>query len=256
MAKKASSIIYKKIDRDLPKKVFKYCETQNKKTILIVTRDNVWAGGGQESRELTIRNFEDTISALTELNYNVVRLNLYGEIADFCYEGFIDMANGQFNQLDQLAIIGRADFVIGADTGLTGFAQIAGSIPTLAVGHPDLYPHSPWGELVMMSKPLEIIDKKTFGLHSVDELKNNLFTLEKTWSNNNLAYLGLAIRPINAIKLKEEAINFLRRYENKKLEDYRTSNDLELESTMKCNVILSDFTYSNLKGILEQATNA
>ena len=60
------------------------------------------------------------------------------------------MANGHPNQLDQLAIIGRADFVIGADTGLTGFAQIAGSIPTLAVGHPGFISSLSMGRIISL----------------------------------------------------------------------------------------------------------
>ena len=89
---------------------------------------------------------EETIKELSRMKYNVIRLNLFGEKACFQYPGFIDMADGEYSQMDQLAIIGKASIVIGADTGLTGFAQIAGSIPTLAIGHPDIYPHSPWGD--------------------------------------------------------------------------------------------------------------
>ena len=211
-------------------------------------------GGGQESRGLAIRDLEDTVFALIKLDFNVVRLNLYGDSAEFSCEGFVDMVNGEFNRLDQLAIIGKADFIIGADTGLTGFAQITGTIPTLAVGHPDLYPHSPWGELVMMSKPLEIINREVFYSYSRDELKMNLFSLNTTWNDNSLSKLGLKIRPMNATEIKTEAIDFVTRYKNKRLEGYKTSNDLGLKSTMGCNVILSDFTYSNLNTILKQAS--
>ena len=107
MARKASLIIYKKIKEDLPDKILRTCDTNKKKTVLVVTRDNVWAGPGQEWRELKIQNFEETICALTELNFNVVRLNLYGDKANFSYDGFVDMTNGEYNQLDQLAIIGK-----------------------------------------------------------------------------------------------------------------------------------------------------
>ena len=106
----------------------------------------------------------------------------------------------------------------------------------------------------MMSKPLEIVDRKVFNSHSKDELKKNLFTLNTTWNDNYLSKLGLKIRPMNATEIKIEAIDFVTRYNNKRLEGHKTSNNLGLKSTMGCNVILSDFTYSNLNTILKQAS--
>ena len=138
---------------------------------------------------------------------------------------------------------------------MTGFAQITGTIPTLAVGHPDIYPHSPWGEVVMLSKPLEIVDKNMLCCISKEEVKNKLFAVNTTWHDRQLADLGLAIKAISPTQMKEEAINFISRAENMELSKYKTTNKLELDSTMSCCVILSDFTYYNLKGILDQTTN-
>lgn len=255
MARKASAIIYNKIKEDLPTRILNRCDINRTKTVLVVTRDSVWAGPGQTSRELKIKDLEETIYALTELNFNVLRLNLYGENAEFSYDGFIDMASAKFDQLDQLAIIGKANFIIGADTGLTGFAQIASTIPTLAVGHPDIYPHSPWGEVVMMSRPLEIIDKNMMCSLSKEELKKNLFAINTQWDYRKLQNLGLTSKKISPTKIKEEALNFISRIENMELSRYKTTDNLGLNSIISCNIMLSDFTYKNLKGILDQTTN-
>ena len=222
-----------------------------KPIVLLITRDSAWTGPGQPWRDSHIETYKSTIDYLIEKDYSVVRLNSTGTSSKFQHKNFLDLVSiDQCSPNMQLEIISQAHCVIGADTGLTGFAQIAGGLPTLAINHPDITGHSPWSKLLMRSKNLTVDNEKKYDLSLSKGRLIELLRGTEKWTHETLASHGLRLWDLSDYEIKQATIEFLRCIKDNNWNLKKRSSQIKLTGKNRSDILLADQTFCNLKNLL------
>lgn len=218
---------------------------------IIANRDHIWAGPGQPWRDSPIKSYHKIIQFLLAHGYSVVRLNLSGEPSSILDKNFFDFASltGITPEI-QMEVIAKAKFVIGADTGITGVAQLGGSLPTLVVDGPDLKPHEPWSQVMCHTKILSIDDEVLFHSHEKHYLKSILCSPESFWCIETCRKIGLKLAGLSDDEMLNGLEEFLDCIENNRWHSKQSLAKLGLTSISGYDTIISTQTADMLASVL------
>ena len=137
--------------------------------------------------------------------------------------------------------------IIGANTGVTGFAQTVSSAPTLYIDAPTLHAHSPWLKLIGSPKRLEIINKNLVNPSAINKLIKSAM-----WDYKTCEDLGIRIRPHNSDSILEEVIYFLEVVRKDKWQSVPSLRKVNRGEPCNFNTMLTPNAANNLSEILSQ----
>ena len=218
---------------------------------LITNRDKVWVGEGQPWRDSSIAIFNKSIKLLLSSGYSVVRLNTVGEHSSFVHDNYYDLCRlVDITPEIQMEIIANAEILIGTDTGVTGIAQLGGSLQTLIVDGADCRPHDPWSHVMCHTKKLKISNDSLFHSINKQSLKRFLFS-SSIWDNETCQKLGLSLVGL----VEEEILNgveeFLDCIANNSWQTKPSLSKLGLVSFTGYDTILTSRTSNMLNSLLK-----
>lgn len=189
--------------------------------------------------------------------YSVVRLNIFGEQSCFVADHFYDLASlsGMTPEI-QMELIAMSEFIIGCDTGLTGVAQLGGSLPTLVVDGSDCKPHAPWSHVICHTKKLEIDNEALFQSIDKESLKSVLFSSSSIWDHGTCRKVGLSLVGLSEEQILIGVEEFLDCIANNKWSAKQSLCKLGLTSIAGFDTLLSSQTADMLASLLrEKSTN-
>ncbi|WP_115071196.1 TIGR04372 family glycosyltransferase [Synechococcus sp. UW179B] len=235
---------YQLIRRYLP-----YQEEFGKRPIaLICNRDSAYVGPSQPWRDSEIEHYDKSIEYLISEGYFVIRYNSCGKPINILNKFFLDLSQlKSCDQKLQLHLAASCKLIIGANTGVTGFAQTVSSAPTLYIDAPTLHAHSPWLKLIGSPKRLEIMNKKL-----VDPGAINALIKSAMWDYKACEDLGIKIRPHNSDSILKEVIYFLDVVKKNKWHSVTTFREINHGVPCEFNTMLTPNAASNLSEILSQ----
>jgi putative glycosyltransferase (TIGR04372 family) len=177
-------------------KIISFLKTNPKQEIILVSnRDDLWVGGGQPWRNLSIQHLDKIISYLLKLGYNVVRFNSVGEKSQIINDSFLDLAGSGASFADQLRLAKSCSINIGAASGVTDIARQIYGKPTIYIETPTLYQYGIQGWTCLVSKRLKVVENDLWKrINLTSRLK---FILQHTWDYKICALHGLSIESLD-----------------------------------------------------------
>ena len=217
--------------------------------VLVCNRDSQWVGPGQLHRDTSIDIFLPLIQSLIQQGFGVVRFNTVGYPLNFKNDFFLDLTLcPDLPPLDQYRLASDACFVIGSDTGVTGFAQVISGSPTLVVDSSTLLPHSPWGNVVYATKKL--FPQLDSSYYKDSAFTNVFFDKTTQWDAQFLNKHSLRSIPLSKDDLLHEGLSFIECFSTDSFMSLPTLQDLNLSSSIPYNTVLTYSTYSMLKSLI------
>ena len=117
--------------------LFKNLVDNGEKIIVISTRDNMWAGPGQEHRNVSVEDVKQIVQALVSKGYVVIRSNITGPEVEYKNKNFYDLVTYKgISAIEQLYIAANSILIIGADSGTYDLFRISGWVPSFSLDFP------------------------------------------------------------------------------------------------------------------------
>ena len=117
--------------------IFENLVNNGEKIIVISTRDNMWAGPGQEHRNVSVEDVKHIIQALVSKGYVVIRSNVTGPEVEYKHKNFYDLVRYEgISAIEQLYIAANSVLIIGADSGTYDLFRISGWVPSFSLDFP------------------------------------------------------------------------------------------------------------------------
>ena len=159
----------------------------NPRIVGLHVRDSLYSGSGQSLRDASINNYGASVSWLISKGYGVIRFGTAGvPLFDAPVKHYLDLNNISISAHDQMQLLSKLEFLIGAASGITNFYCCC-NIPTL-IANTTVLPSTPFTTDILHSpKHINYMGNERI---SVDSIK---ILLTRSWAQ----------LPANAFVIKE-----------------------------------------------------